>query len=60
MHVYSLVVHGLHHSGLALPEHLLLLLLVRGRLRQADLQLGPAEVVPVERLKNGEEKGSEF
>ena len=48
---YSLVVHGLHHPGLALPEHLLLLLLVRRRLRQADLQRRTAQVAPVQLLK---------
>ena len=49
---YSLVVHGLHHPGLALPEHLLLLLLVRRRLRKADLQRRAAQVAPVQLLKN--------
>ena len=49
---YSLVVHGLHHPGLALPEHLLLLLLVRRRLRKADLQRRPAQVATVQLLKN--------
>ena len=48
---YLLVVHGLHHSGLALPQHLLLLLLVGGRLGEADLKLRPAEVATVELLK---------
>ena len=40
--------HGLHHPLLPLPEHVLLLLLVRGRLGEADLHLGAAPLLAVQ------------
>ena len=40
--------HGLHHPLLPLPEHVLLLLLVVGRLGEADLQPGAGPLLTVE------------